>query len=76
MFRVEKDYGSLVDAASKCLQGQGWLLCCANTHRLNADDFQEMLQRAAGSRFKMETAPMSFDFPGSDYLKSVWMTQP
>ncbi|MEM0897664.1 MAG: class I SAM-dependent methyltransferase [Verrucomicrobiota bacterium] len=72
-FRVESDYGDLVELATRCLDRSGWILCCANTHRLSSADFTSILQSRVGSRFAMESVLMPPDFAGSDYLKSVWL---
>ncbi|MEM9479510.1 MAG: class I SAM-dependent methyltransferase [Verrucomicrobiota bacterium] len=72
-FRVESDYADLVELATKCLAPDGWILCCANTHRLSGPEFDAILRSAVGQRFAMDAAPMPPDFPGSDYLKSIWL---
>ena len=73
-FRVEKDYGELTKLAASCLEPGGWILCSANTHRLNERYFFDELQSATRGRFEMVSAPMPFDFPRSNHLKSIWLT--
>lgn len=69
VFRVENDYGDLVRVARRLLAPGGWMLCCANTRRLAADDFKEIVEGAA--RLRGESLPMPVDFTGDSYLKSV-----
>ncbi len=72
-FRVEKDYGQLLQSAVSCLEQEGWILCCANTHRLVSDAFEAEVKAITRGRFEIKSLPMPADFRGSHYLKSVWL---
>ena len=57
------------------LEPGGWLLCCANTHRLSVAQFEKDV--FAGIRAKRrrvsssEAPPMPPEFGGDDYLKTL-----
>lgn len=77
VFRVEEDYVELAELAAAVISPGGWLLACANTHRMEAKDFSAAVgaglaragRRAAGG---MEAVRMPADFPGRAYLKAIW----
>jgi 23S rRNA (cytosine1962-C5)-methyltransferase len=71
VFRVEDDYGELVAAARAVLAPGGWMLCCANTHRLDPYEFEQVVADAA--QLDAQTLPMPPEFTGDGYLKSVWI---
>jgi 23S rRNA (cytosine1962-C5)-methyltransferase len=73
VFRLEHDYGFLVELALGVLNPGGTLLCCANTHRLPVTHFQALLRCALPPAAKLSPRPMPDDFPGSDYLKTFWV---
>ncbi|HEY0793018.1 MAG TPA: class I SAM-dependent rRNA methyltransferase [Chthoniobacterales bacterium] len=73
VFRIEEDYGMIVDLACAVLTKRGRLLCCANTHRLSAAQFRAILRHALPARPSIIERRMPPDFPGSDYLKSFWV---
>jgi 23S rRNA (cytosine1962-C5)-methyltransferase len=73
IFRLEHDYGSLVELARGVLNPGGTLLCCANTHRLPGAHFQALLRSALPPSAKLTPRRMPEDFPGSDYLKTFWV---
>lgn len=79
-FRVERDYGRLVEAALPVLRPGGTLLASANTARLEPERFVGEVRSAvarAGRRLEQEHyAPQPPDFPvhrdEPAYLKTVW----
>jgi 23S rRNA (cytosine1962-C5)-methyltransferase len=81
IFRVEKDYGRLLDAALPLLAPGGLLFCSTNSATLAAEDFVASLQRAivaAGREIEKELfVPQPPDFApanaGPGYLKTVWL---
>lgn len=74
-FRTDRDYAELAELAARVTSPDGWMLCCANTHRLHHRDFEkqveEGIRRAGRNVSKMERAPMPPEFRGDDYLKSL-----
>jgi 23S rRNA (cytosine1962-C5)-methyltransferase len=78
VFRVEQDYAELVTLAAAVVEPGGWLLACANTHRLDAMTFVAAVEAGlaqAGRRSRREMAPlpMPLDFTGPSYLKALWL---
>lgn len=74
-FRTDRDYAGLVEMAVKVLEPGGWLLCCANTHRMSARDWEKQVveglrlaRRGCASRTRIAMPP---EFRGDDYLKSL-----
>ncbi len=72
VFRVERDFGSLVSLALGVLAPGGRLLCCSNCHTLGAAAFRRQISLAA-PRHLLRPKPMPRDFPGSSHLKSIWL---
>lgn len=74
-FRTDRDYAALAALAAAVLAPGGWLLCCANTHRLDAETFEREV--FAGIRAKgrgvvsHEAPPMPPEFRGDGYLKTL-----
>jgi 23S rRNA (cytosine1962-C5)-methyltransferase len=73
IFRVETDYGSLVQLAMQCLKPNGILLCCTNSRQLTHQTFRKILRHAISRHCKIESSPMPPDFTGEQYLKSFWV---
>ncbi|MBV9488310.1 MAG: class I SAM-dependent rRNA methyltransferase [Verrucomicrobia bacterium] len=73
VFRVERDYGALVELASGVLAAGGRMLCCANTHRLPAARFEAILRASLSPPVRLSGRRMPPDFTGSDYLKTFWV---
>lgn len=73
IFRVEDDYGKLLEIALPCLTLPGSLLCCTNSHRISQASFESILRRAARRPFKLTARAMPADFTGPQYLKTVWL---
>ncbi len=77
VFRVEKDYGALVEAAAWVLEPGGWVLCCTNCRRLPVRAFDTQVREgmaAAGvRRAKFVRAPMPPEYGGDDYLQTIWV---
>lgn len=72
VFRVEKDYGRLVELASACLAPNGWMLCCTNCRKLEPAAFMETVRKAVpGMRVSSQGMPEEYTAPA--YLKSVWV---
>ncbi len=74
VFRVEHDFGRLIEAALASLAPHGWLLCTTNCRRLSHPAFERAIRCALTRRAHLESFPMPPDFPGDPYLKSVWVT--
>lgn len=68
VFRVEKDFGVLVELAAAVLAKGGWMLCCTNYRGVSEKDFMHMIGMPG-----MMAAGMPKDFPEEEYLKSVWV---
>ncbi|MEM9283414.1 MAG: class I SAM-dependent methyltransferase [Verrucomicrobiota bacterium] len=76
-FQTDRDYASLVAAATPLLESGGWLLCCANTHRLSRRDFEKNVlsgvRQVKREVVSCENLDMPPEFHGDDYLKSLWV---
>jgi 23S rRNA (cytosine1962-C5)-methyltransferase len=73
VFRVQEDYGRLVELALECLDRQGLLLCCTNFRGLSPGEFLRILKSAIPGPCKASHGLMPPDFTGERYLKSVWL---
>ena len=72
IWRVEKDYGTLVAKAVGCLAPGGWLLCTTNCRKVSHAQFRQLVASGApGAR--LTASAMPFDFDGEDYLKALWV---
>ncbi len=72
IWRVEKDYGTLVAKAVGCLAPGGWLLCTTNCRKVSHAQFRQLVASGApGAR--LTASDMPFDFDGEDYLKALWV---
>lgn len=76
-FRTDRDYADLAGLAAAVVEPGGWLLCCANTHRLSAKHFERDVLAGIRSQRRqvqsVEALPMPPEFNGDDYLKSLWV---
>ncbi len=72
IWRVERDYGTLVSMTLGCLAPEGWILCTSNCRKLSHQAFAEMISEAAPEH-QLQHALMPFDFDGEDYLKCLWV---
>lgn len=72
IWRVEKDYGSLVAKAMACLAPGGWLLCTTNCRKVSHAQFRKLVLSGAPTAH-VASSPMTFDFDGEDYLKTLWV---
>lgn len=74
-FRTDRDYADLAGLAVAILEPGGWLLCCANTHRLSAAQFEKDVFAGIRARRRRvlshEAPPMPPEFGGDDYLKTL-----
>ncbi len=73
VFRIEKDYGHLVDLALKCLAPGGWLLACTNYRQMTTEEFKKIIFSAARGRGNITTSEMPTEYTDEPYLKSVWL---
>ena len=73
IFRVEEDYGKLLELALSCLAIPGSMLCCTNSHRIGQSAFGSILRRAIRRPFNMTARAMPGDFTGRQYLKTMWL---
>jgi 23S rRNA (cytosine1962-C5)-methyltransferase len=81
VFRAEKDYGKLINAAVPLLAPNGILFASSNAAGWRAEDFIAALDTAiAGAKrqvFELHYAPQPPDFPISreepGYLKTAWL---
>jgi 23S rRNA (cytosine1962-C5)-methyltransferase len=73
IFRVETDYGELLDLALSVVAKDGELLCCMNARRLPRSRFEKILRTSLPRTAVLVATGMPEDFPGSDYLKSFWV---
>ncbi|MDF1659971.1 MAG: class I SAM-dependent methyltransferase [Verrucomicrobiales bacterium] len=76
-FSTDNDYADLAGLAASITEPGGWILCCANTHRLHPRQFEKDV--VSGIRRKgrvvesVESLPMPSEFHCDDYLKSLWV---
>ena len=74
-FRTDRDYSELAKLATKVTPPGGWMLCCANTHRMAIREFEKEVVagiRSAGRNVsRIVSYPMPPEFEGDDYLKSL-----
>jgi 23S rRNA (cytosine1962-C5)-methyltransferase len=73
VFRAEKDYAPLLERALRIIESDGTILCCLNAHHVTASEFKYMLKSRLPASAEVQEMPMPEDFPGSDYLKSLWV---
>jgi 23S rRNA (cytosine1962-C5)-methyltransferase len=73
IFRVEEDYGKLLELALSCLAIPGSILCCTNSHRISQSAFGSILRRAIRRPFNITARAMPADFTGQQYLKTMWL---
>ncbi|MCG8601416.1 MAG: class I SAM-dependent methyltransferase [Verrucomicrobiales bacterium] len=76
-FSTDSDYAGLAALAAGVVEPGGWILACANTHRLFPDQFERDVIRgvAAAGRdvVSIERLPMPPEFHDDEYLKSLWV---
>jgi 23S rRNA (cytosine1962-C5)-methyltransferase len=75
VWRAEKDYHRLVEAAVRVLAPGGWIFCSANCRSMDRRTFEAQLRAgfaAAGRSLRMESSPMPPDFTGAPYLLNAW----
>jgi 23S rRNA (cytosine1962-C5)-methyltransferase len=74
-FRTDRDYAGLAALAVALVEPGGWMLCCANTHRLTVERFQaDVIQGVKERRRRVvscESLSMPPEFHGDEYLKSL-----
>ncbi len=72
IWRVERDYGKLVAKAAACLAPGGFILCTTNCRKLSDKGFRKLVAEGA-PHARLTTSPMTFDFDGEPYLKTIWV---
>ncbi len=72
IWRVERDYGKLVAKAMACLAPGGAMLCTTNCRKLSDKGFRKLVAEGA-PQARLTTSPMTFDFDGEPYLKTIWV---
>ncbi len=72
IWSVEKDYGKLVAKAAACLAPGGFMLCTTNCRKLSDKGFRKRVAEGA-PHARLTPAPMTFDFDGEPYLKTLWL---
>jgi len=75
VWRAEKDYRQLVEAAARVLAPGGWMLCSANCRNLEHRRFESEVREgfaATGRPCRLERVPMPPDFTGEPYLLNAW----
>lgn len=73
VFRVEKDYGRLIEMAEQCLKPDGTILACTNFRQMSPSSFMKQIRSALMKPAKLKSLPMPLDFTDAPYLKSVWI---
>ena len=75
VFRVEDDFGALVELAAPLVVPEGWMLCSTNARTLTAAAFRHRIADGLpqGKAWRMEATPMPPDFTGEHYLQAVWV---
>jgi 23S rRNA (cytosine1962-C5)-methyltransferase len=74
VFRVEDDFGRLVELAAPLLASGGWMLCTTNQRSLSSGEFVRLIGGSLPSTcpWKISVAAMPADFTGEPYLQTVW----
>jgi len=76
-FSTHKDYAELVKLAAGVIEPGGWILCCANTHRMKSWSFEdEVVNGLEDGGFYESTLnyhEMPPEFHRDDYLKTLWV---
>jgi 23S rRNA (cytosine1962-C5)-methyltransferase len=73
VFRIQDDYGDLAELATHCLSRNGLLFCSTNFRGMTFNEFLRILRTAIARPFKAVAGSMPPDFPGDNYLKTVWL---
>jgi 23S rRNA (cytosine1962-C5)-methyltransferase len=73
IFRIQDDYGDLAELASQCLHRNGLLFCSTNFRGMTFNEFLRILRTAIARPFKAVAGSMPPDFPGDNYLKTIWL---
>lgn len=75
VWRAEKDYHQLVEAAARVLAPGGWMFCSANCRTMDRPRFEAQLRQgfaAAGRPCRLANGAMPPDFTGEPYLLNTW----
>ena len=74
-FSTDSDYADLASLAAAIVEPGGWILACANTHRLAAEEFERAVfsgvKGAGRSVSSCERVSMPPEYHGDEYLKSL-----
>ena len=72
VFRVEKDFGELVELRTVVNPG-GWMLCSTNYRGMTGPYFRGLVRAAAGRGSQVDLREMPPEFGADDYLKTAWV---
>jgi 23S rRNA (cytosine1962-C5)-methyltransferase len=74
-FRTDSNYADLASLAAAIIEPGGWILCCANTHRLGLKQFEKEVRNGIRQQRRsvesLESLPMPPEFTDDEYLKSL-----
>ena len=74
-FSTDSDYADLASLAAAIVEPGGWILACANTHRLAVDDFEQAVfsgvKGAGRNVVSCRRVPLPSEYHGDEYLKSL-----
>jgi len=73
VFRVEKDYHTLIELAMRCLAPSGWILASTNCRKMNLSDFTQEVNKGITQPVQITEQPMPEEYTGEAYLKSLWL---
>lgn len=73
IWRVEKDYGDLVERVARVVAPKGWALFCTNFRRVDPEAFEKVVASRGGSKARCRRAEMPPEYRGEQFLKSVWV---
>lgn len=73
VFRVEKDFGELVELGRAVVNPGGWMLCCTNFRGMTGPYFRGLVRAAAGRGAQVDLREMPPEFSATNYLKAAWV---
>ncbi|GAA5495318.1 ribosomal RNA large subunit methyltransferase K/L [Rubritalea halochordaticola] len=76
VFRVERDYHRLAELAASCLEPGGWILASTNIRKMTLQEFIQEASRRLPKNAQITPLHMPEEYPGEQYLKSLWITLP
>ncbi|MDG2122819.1 MAG: class I SAM-dependent methyltransferase [Verrucomicrobiales bacterium] len=72
VWRVERDYGDLVESVAGVVEPGGWALFCTNFRGVGVDAFEGIVAGRCG-RASCRSVGMPPEYRGERFLKSVWV---